>query len=131
MIKRLMTLFLIILSLMLLVVPSSQTFAANVFQGCSQVPNAQNTTVCKDNATQSAKSTNLFISIIKDVINLLSFVVGAAAVIMIIIAAIKIVTAGGDSKGVAEARSSLIAAAAGILIIAIGQVIVVFVLNKV
>ena len=68
--------------------------------------------------------------IVAVVLNLLSFIAGIAAVIMIIIAGLKYITSGGDSSGVAGAKSALIYAIVGIVIVALAQVIVQFVVNE-
>jgi uncharacterized membrane protein YuzA (DUF378 family) len=56
-------------------------------------------------------------------------IVGMAAVIMIIVAGLKFVTANGDSSRVASARNTLIYALIGIAIAALAQVLVHFVLS--
>jgi cytochrome bd-type quinol oxidase subunit 2 len=66
---------------------------------------------------------------IKKVVNILSYFVGVAAVIMIIVAGLKFVTANGDSARVASARNTLTYALIGIAIAALAQVLINFVLS--
>jgi hypothetical protein len=66
---------------------------------------------------------------VASVVNILSLIVGMAAVIMIIVAGLKFVTANGDSSRVASARNTLIYALIGIAIAALAQVLVHFVLS--
>ena len=61
----------------------------------------------------------------------LSLVAGVAAVIMIIIAGLKMITAQGDAGSVASARNTLIYALVGLVIVALAQFIVHFVLGRV
>lgn len=68
---------------------------------------------------------------IASIINILSFVAGFAAVIMIIISGLKFITAQGDASGVASARSALIYAIVGLVVVALAQFIVHFVLGRV
>ena len=68
--------------------------------------------------------------IIKTVINLLSFIVGIAAVIMIIFGGLKYVTSGGDSNNTASAKNTIIYAIVGLVIVILAQTIVKFVLAK-
>ena len=68
---------------------------------------------------------------IASIINILSFIAGFAAVIMIIISGLKFITAQGDASGVASARSALIYAIVGLIVVALAQFIVHFVLGKV
>ena len=64
------------------------------------------------------------------IINILSIVVGVVAVFMIIIAGIRFITAGGDSNGISSARNTILYAIVGLLVVALAQVIVQFVLGK-
>lgn len=77
--------------------------------------------------TDSAGSLN---NVIAAILNLLSVVVGIIAVVMIIVGALKFITSGGDSQKVASARSTILYAVIGLVIVALAQVIVRFVLNK-
>lgn len=70
-------------------------------------------------------------NIIKTVINIFSLVVGVVAVIMIIVGGFRYITAGGDSNNVSAAKNTIIYAIIGLVIVAIAQFIVQFVLNKV
>lgn len=67
---------------------------------------------------------------LKTVVELLSIVAGVAAVIMVIISGIKFITAQGDPSGISSARSSLLYALVGLVIVAAAQAIVHFVLGK-
>jgi hypothetical protein len=64
-------------------------------------------------------------------INILSLVGGVAAVIMLIIGGLRFITSSGDSSNVASARSTIIYALVGLIIVALAQFIVHFVLAKV
>lgn len=65
------------------------------------------------------------------VINILSIIGGVIAVIMIMIAGIRFVTSSGDSGSVATARNTVIYAVVGLIIIALSQIIVRFVVERV
>lgn len=69
--------------------------------------------------------------IIKTVINIFSIVVGVVAVIMIIVGGFRYITSGGDSNNVSGAKNTIIYAIIGLVIVALAQFIVQFVLNKV
>lgn len=64
-------------------------------------------------------------------VEILSIVVGIAAVIMIIVSGFKYVTSSGDSGSIASAKTTLIYALVGLAIAALAQVLVRFVLNTV
>jgi hypothetical protein len=65
------------------------------------------------------------------IINIVSAVVGLIAVIMIIIAGVRFVTSGGDPAQVKGAKSALIYAIVGIVIVALAQLIVHTVISDV
>jgi hypothetical protein len=81
--------------------------------------------------TSDAHGTTSVNSIIKATVNILSWVVGIAAVIMVIVGGFRFVTAGGDSSNVAAARSTILYAIIGLVVAASAQAIVHFVLAKV
>jgi len=76
-------------------------------------------------------SEDSFNNIIKTVINLLSIIVGIVAVIMIIWGGFKYITSGGDTTKVSSAKTTILYAIIGLIIVALAQLIVRFVLTKV
>ncbi len=70
-------------------------------------------------------------SIIKDVVNILSFVVGVVAVIMVIVGGLKYITSSGDSNSVNSAKNTILYAVIGLVIVALAQIIVRFVLTRI
>lgn len=83
---------------------------------CSLNPNSS---VCHYGVTRSDSRT-----IIKNIVNILLYIVGAAAVVVIILSGIKYVISSGDSGKVADAKRTLIYAVVGLLIAIIAQTIV-------
>lgn len=69
--------------------------------------------------------------IITSVINIFSLVVGVVSVIMIIVGGLKYITSGGDSGNVSGAKNTILYAIVGLVVVALAQVIVRFVLAKV
>jgi predicted permease len=69
-------------------------------------------------------------SVIKAIINILSLVVGVVAVIMVIIGGFRYITSGGDSNNVTSAKNTILYAIVGLVVVALAQAIVKFVLNK-
>lgn len=68
--------------------------------------------------------------IAQGLVNIFSLVVGVVAVIMIIYGGFRYITSGGDSGRVGSAKNSLIYAIVGLIIVALAQLIVKFVLNQ-
>jgi len=71
-----------------------------------------------------------FQPIIKTIIQVLSIIAGVAAVIMIIVGGLRYITSGGDSSKVAGAKTAIIYAIVGLVIVALAQFIIAFVLGK-
>lgn len=69
-------------------------------------------------------------NLVKAVVTILSIVVGIAAVIMVIISALKYVTASGDPSNVSSAKNTLLYAMIGLFIAALAQALVHLVLNN-
>ncbi len=70
-------------------------------------------------------------STLETVVNIMSVVVAIIAVIMIIIAGFRYVTSGGDSGSVSGAKDTVIYAIVGLIIVALAQLIVRFVVSKI
>lgn len=64
------------------------------------------------------------------IINIISAVVGIIAVIMIIVAGLRYVTSGGKEEGVKNAKNTILYAIIGLVVVALAQLIVHFVLNQ-
>lgn len=64
------------------------------------------------------------------VINLISLIVGIAAVVMIILAGMKFITSGGDPSKVSSAKNQVIYALVGLIVVAFSQLLVHLVINK-
>ncbi|MET1033148.1 MAG: Mbov_0395 family pilin-like conjugal transfer protein [Candidatus Saccharimonadales bacterium] len=70
-------------------------------------------------------------SLITQIVNIFSLVVGIVSVIMIIYGGFRYVTSGGDSSNVSNAKNTIIYAIIGLVVVALAQFIVQFVLDKV
>lgn len=68
--------------------------------------------------------------IIKFGINIFSVIVGVIAVVMIIIGGLKYITSGGDSGNITGAKNTILYAIIGLVVVALAQFIVQFVLSK-
>jgi len=131
MMKKLVLLFAILTAVLAAPVAigaSSQVFAVDVFPVCNG--KASSTDVCQNVNNHGTAGDNPIIGVLKVAIGILSIIVGIAAVIMIIVAGLSFITANGDAQAVARARSSIIYALIGVVIVAFSQAIVKFILNK-
>ena len=94
--------------------------------GAAQDLTVDSTKTCADTKGSEKNFQNLLATIV----NVLSLVVGALAVVMIIFAGFRYITSGGNQEGVKSAKQALIYAIIGIIIVALAQIIVKFVLNQ-
>lgn len=69
-------------------------------------------------------------NLIRLIINIFSLVVGVVAVIMIIIGGLKYITSSGDSNNITSAKNTILYAIIGLIVVALAQFIVKFVLSK-
>ena len=69
--------------------------------------------------------------LVEDIINIFSWVVGVISVIMIIFGGFKYITSGGDAGKVTSAKNTILYALVGLVIAALAQLIVLFVLGNV
>lgn len=81
---------------------------------------------CKDSATGS-KSVN---DTIKTALNFFSALIGVIAVVMIMIAGVKYMTSQGEPGKINEAKNALLYAVVGIVVVAMAQIIVQFVIKR-
>lgn len=68
--------------------------------------------------------------VITDIINVFSLIIGAVAVIMIIYGGFKYITSGGNDSNVGSAKNTILYAVIGLVVVALAQIIVRYVLAK-
>ncbi len=108
---------------------SSTAYAAPRRPSCG-TPSSSKTQVLRGiGETGSNCSSSGVRHILNAVVQILSFVVGAVAIIMIIYSGFKYITSSGQAEKVAAAKSSLIYALVGLVIAVLAQTLVHFVIN--
>ena len=103
------------------------------------VQNATNSNACLGSTIQNgaasagtacnAAQSNINI-LFTNILNIISWIVGSIAVLLIVIAGFRYIISGGESAGTASAKNSILYAIVGLVIVAFAQVIVQFVLHK-
>ncbi len=107
---------------------STSTFAASDAakeQACKAIGGTYSGGVCSDGSSNAQPQ-----DIVNSIINIFSWVVGAISVIMLIFGGFKYITSGGDSGKITSAKNTIIYALVGLVIVALSQVLVNFVLRK-
>lgn len=115
---------------------SAVTYAADdtvqnaVCDGATSLKISDNSSAssCSDTTTGGTQKVN---ETIAQFINIFSTIVGVIAVIMIIYGGLRYITSGGDSGKITNAKNTIIYALIGLVVVALAQFIVKFVLNKV
>ncbi|MFO0881994.1 MAG: pilin [Candidatus Saccharimonadales bacterium] len=107
-------------------VPAIAASDASKQAACQAIGGTYANGVCNDGSTGSAQPEDL----VAKIINIFSWVVGAIAVIMLIFAGFKYVTSGGDAGKITSAKNTIIYALIGLVVVALSQTLVIFVLKK-
>lgn len=93
---------------------------------CSGVDLSLNDSAACDNSGANDSVNNA----VKLGLNLFSAIVGIISVVMIIMGGIRYITSGGDSGKVTSAQNTVLYAVIGLVVVALAQIIVKFVLNR-
>lgn len=93
-------------------------------QACGGVNLSNGSGACADSSGKLS-------TIIGVVINILSVIVGIVAVIFIMVGGFKFITSGGDAQSIASARMTILYAVVGLVVVAMAQIVVKYVLHRV
>ena len=97
--------------------------ATNIAAGANGALGSGSNIDCSDTTTNVSTAA-------ASIVKIFSIVVGVVSVIMIIYGGFRYITSGGDSGSVGNAKNTLIYAIVGLVIVALAQLIVHFVLNQ-
>lgn len=100
--------------------------AVDVFDDCSG--DAADTAVCKASKTDKLFGAG---SIWNSLLNVLTYVIGAIAVLMLIIGGLRYATSGGDPASVTGAKNTILYAVIGIVVAASANAFINFVLTNI
>lgn len=118
-------------------VPAAVAYAA--VPTCTGVPDsvaigaaaASKGDITCDNGTASGAAAESAVKkLATEVVNIFTVIVGAASIIMIVYGGFRYITSGGSSERVGAAKNTLIYAIVGLIIVALAQIIVHFVLSQ-
>ncbi len=122
---------LIVSTMMMLGLVAVPALTAPAAYAADPVPANNKTSAC-NGVTQiggGGCNNSQFNNFIKDIINILLFLIGAIAVIMIIIGGLRYVTSGGDQGAITGAKNTILYAVIGLVIAVMAFAIVNFVLG--
>jgi len=130
MIKRFKLYIAALLCAVCIFAPSLPAFAVpvDVFHDACATGGASKSSACSNNGTNPLTGPTGILSRVTSIISTLS---GIAAILLIIISGFMYVTANGDSSKLSTARTTIIYAIVGLIIVLLAQTIIIFVINKV
>ena len=96
---------------------------------CSGTNIAANGSSSSTGCTGSSTASVTLQPLAAQVVNIFSIIVGVVAVLMVIYGGFKYITSGGESGNVSGAKNTLIYALVGLIVVAVAQFIVHFVLS--
>jgi len=120
-----------VFSLLVAPVLATATVSADIAGDVTCGTNFSTATNCSAATATSNDNGQSVDKILTLVVNVFSVLVGFIAVVMIIVGGVKYITSGGDSGNISGAKNTIIFALVGLVIVALAQVIVHFVLQKV
>lgn len=119
-IKQLLAGFLVVAGLGVAVLSPEPAMAINVFDQCS---GNSDSAVCKAQGTDNAAS------LMQTVINILLFLVGSVAVIMIVVGGVRYTTSNGNASQTKEAKDTILYSVIGLIVAMMAYAIVNFVVS--
>ncbi|HEY8992705.1 MAG TPA: hypothetical protein VIM37_02535 [Candidatus Microsaccharimonas sp.] len=118
--KHIIAAGLLVLGVGMILVPSNSYAVNPIADQCKTDPSA---IICKDQGASPAK-------LIATIVNVLLFIIGAIAVIMIIIGGIMYATSAGDAGQVTKAKNTILYAVVGLVVAFLAYAIVNFVVLR-
>lgn len=109
--------------------PATASAAADINKSLCSGTNIDITGSSSGNCTPDT-NTSAINDLLTNVINIFSIIVGVIAVIMIIVGGLRYITSGGESNKVGGAKNTIIYAIVGLVIVALAQFIVHFILGQ-
>ena len=110
---------------MLIALPAGAVYASAKEDICKNAGNTWDGTKCTTKAGEVTID-----DAITAVVNVLSMIVGVVSVVMIIVGGFKFVTSGGDPAATKSAKNTILYAVVGLIVVAVAQSIVWFVLQS-
>jgi hypothetical protein len=130
MFKKLKQLSATIIAILSLAIPMYAPALAHADSITDSVCSGVNTATGASGSCTDSSNNDSLTSVITKIIQVFSIVVGAVSVIMIIYGGFKYITSGGNDGNVSGAKNTIMYAVIGLVVVALAQVIVRYVLTK-
>ena len=107
---------------------SASAITVDVFKPCSGTSTASSTAFCNTQSNQKLFGPG---SIWTRIINAITFLIGAVAVVMIVVGGLRYVTSAGDSSAINSAKNTIMYSVVGLIVAVMSYSIVNFVLSRI
>lgn len=125
--KKRLLLTAVLLAVAWLAIPMPAS-AADIFQdACKNGKTAKSAVCSSTTSTDPVSGDN---GALAHIIDIITYVAGAAAIIIIVYGAIKYITSGGDAANVKNAKDTVFYALIGLAVIVLAKALMLFVLGK-
>ena len=131
MMQKILYLLAIVASLFVVALPS--VAAADVFGPVCDQSDATDSAVCIDKTDSADPADNPIAGpdgLLYKITLIISFIAGAAAVILVIYGGIRYVTSGGDSQSITNAKNTIVNAVIGLIIISLAGALIAFFVKR-
>lgn len=129
--KRLFLLTLTGLIVLMGVAAPAGVFAFDPFSAVCSQTNASDSTLCTDKSQGTTNPLTGKNGLFRGIAGTIALISGVIAVIIIIIAGLRYITSGGDPAKAKSAKDAIVAAIIGLVIIALADSIISFVIGRV
>jgi hypothetical protein len=122
--KRYIGFIAVIMLLALVLLPGQGHAQINVFTDCGKDASSA---ICKATGDKIFGAGGIW----NKILNILTYVIGAVAVLVIVVGGLRYTISGGDSKAISDAKNTIIYASVGLVVAIMANAIVNFVLTNI
>lgn len=126
--KRLRLAFVALFAAALCFAPAAPVMAVDVFKDACQGAAAKSSPACQTTGANPFTGPN---GTLQKVTNIISYLAGIAAVIMLIVGGLMYVLSNGDSSKISTAKTTVIYAVVGLVVVVAARAIILFFINEV
>lgn len=129
--KRLTALFMTMLCAFCIAAPAVPAAAYDPFNGVKCNKSTGDSAVCNDKSQGSSNPLTGSDGLLIKITDIIAFVAGVAAVIIVLVGSIRYILSNGDSNAIGSAKSTIMNALIGVIVVVAARSIIVFVLNRI
>jgi Type IV secretion system pilin len=112
---------------LMIIFSADSALAFNPFDDVKCEGTNQESTICNTANNDPVSGSN---GLLAKITNIVSYVAGGAAIILLLVGSIRYITSGGDSGNVKKAKDTVFYALIGLAVIVVARSLILFVLSK-